>query len=116
MACLLDANVFIEARSRHYRFDLCPAFREWSIEVDAANKVLCAGKIGNDKLAGGAAAHHDGFSPEPALFVPKTLGPVNDWSSAQNYDPLATMNFTEGACCRLVAHAPESARVLGAPA
>ena len=29
MAYLLDANVFIEAKRRHYGFDFCPAFWDW---------------------------------------------------------------------------------------
>ena len=29
MACLLDANVFIQAKNLHYGFDFCPAFWDW---------------------------------------------------------------------------------------
>lgn len=31
MAYLLDANVFIQAKNRHYGFDFCPAFWDGSI-------------------------------------------------------------------------------------
>ena len=29
MAYLLDSNVFIEAKNRHYAFEFCPAFWDW---------------------------------------------------------------------------------------
>ena len=29
MAYLLDTNVLIEAKNRHYGFDFCPAFCDW---------------------------------------------------------------------------------------
>ena len=40
MACLLDANVFIEAGRRHYGFDFCPAFWQWLIRENAQGRVL----------------------------------------------------------------------------
>jgi len=29
MACLLDANVFMQAKNLHYGLDFCPAFWDW---------------------------------------------------------------------------------------
>lgn len=31
MSYLLDANVFMDAKNRHYGLDLCPAFWDWLI-------------------------------------------------------------------------------------
>ena len=36
MAYLLDTNVFIEAKNRHYAFEFCPAFWDW-IECSLKN-------------------------------------------------------------------------------
>ena len=35
MAYILDSDVFISAKDRYYRFDICPGFWHW---LDAANK------------------------------------------------------------------------------
>ncbi len=32
MTCLLDANIFIQAKNLHYGFDFCPAFWDWLAE------------------------------------------------------------------------------------
>lgn len=39
MAYLLDADVFIAAKNLHYGLDFCPAFWEWLIVTNAADRV-----------------------------------------------------------------------------
>jgi hypothetical protein len=52
MAYLLDANVFIEAKRRHYGFDFCPAFWDWLDRQHAAGKVFSIEKVGDELRAG----------------------------------------------------------------
>lgn len=40
MAYLLDANVFIEARRRHYGMDFCPAFWDWLFQANVSGRVF----------------------------------------------------------------------------
>jgi hypothetical protein len=67
MAYLLDANVFIEAKRRHYGMDFCPAFWEWLIEQNETGRVFSIEKVGDelrasrDELTEWAAARGDGF-------------------------------------------------------
>jgi hypothetical protein len=57
MAYLLDSNVFIEAKNRHYGFDFCPAFWDWIDRAHAAGNVFSIDSVrieltgGNDDLA-----------------------------------------------------------------
>jgi len=48
---LLDANVFIEAKNRHYAFDLCPGSWTWLDEAHASNRVHSVAKIGEELRA-----------------------------------------------------------------
>ena len=45
MAYLLDTNVFIEARNRHYGFDFCPAFWDWIDHAHHAGTVFSLDKV-----------------------------------------------------------------------
>lgn len=60
MAYLLDANVFIEAKRRHYGFDFCPAFWDWldARHADQLKKhdALRDAPIGTGAIHPGAAA------------------------------------------------------------
>ena len=40
MSYLLDANVFIQAKSLHYGLDFCPAFWQWLIDGHADGRVF----------------------------------------------------------------------------
>ena len=52
MAYLLDANVFIQAKSLYYGLDFCPAFWDWLIEANADNTVFSIEKVGDEVAAG----------------------------------------------------------------
>ena len=111
MAYLLDANVFIDAKSRYYGFDFCPAFWDWLIANNAHGLVLSIEKVGDemeagdDALAVWVAERGDGFfvKPEPAVLA--ALGQVGNWATGQAYAPTAITAFLEGADCYLIAHA-----------
>ena len=49
---LLDANVFIEAKNRHYGFDFCPAFWDWLVAQNQAGKVASVEKVADELRVG----------------------------------------------------------------
>ena len=110
MAYLLDANVFIQAKNLHYGFDFCPAFWDWVVEGNAAERVFSIEKVG-DEIAAGAdelSAWADGhkalfLKPDPALVG--VLGAVSAWATSQAYEPAAVNTFLQVADYYLVAHA-----------
>jgi hypothetical protein len=113
MTYLLDANVFIEAKRRHYGFDFCPAFWDWLIEQNVSRRVFSVEKIGaelrvgGDDLADWAAARGERF------FLPTDEGTLRGltravrWASTQNYRPGALNLFADDADAYLVGHAAE---------
>jgi hypothetical protein len=111
MAYLLDANVFIEAKNRHYSFDFCPAFWSWLEREHASRKVFSIPKVaeelarGADDLARWAAELSPGFflSTGPAELI--QFAKVANWVSSSGRDPGAIARFLSGADAYLVAHA-----------
>ena len=91
MSYLLDANVFIAAKNLHYGFDFCPAFWDWLIVSNEAERVYSVEKVGdelkaiNDKLSEWAAERGNRFflKADPSIFP--ALSKVSDWASGQAY-------------------------------
>jgi hypothetical protein len=111
MAYLLDANVFIQAKNLHYGLDFCPAFWEWLVENNHAEKVFSIEKVGDEIEAGGDelavwAAHHAArlFLKPDAGMLP-ALGAVSAWVTAHGYEPAAVNTFLQVADYYLVASA-----------
>ena len=111
MAYLLDANVFIEAKRRHYGMDFCPAFWDW---LEGQNEMECVFSIekvgdelraGRDGLADWAAGHGEAFFVRPDEAMLGSLAAVGDWVIGQTYRPAAVSAFLEDADYYLVAHA-----------
>jgi hypothetical protein len=111
MAYLLDANVFIEAKRRHYGMDFCPAFWMWLVEQNATGSVFSIEKVGDELRAGSdeltdwASARGSGFFIAPDDPVLASLAAVADWVRRQNYRPAAVGTFLEDPDYYLVAHA-----------
>lgn len=111
MAYLLDANVFIEAKRRHYGMDFCPAFWDWLVEQHSAERVFSIEKVGDelaagaDELAGWATERGSKFflSPDDAMLG--SLATVSEWVSSQQYRPAAVSSFLQDADYYLIAHA-----------
>jgi len=110
MAYLLDANVFIEAKNRHYGFDFCPAFWDWPKEGHAAGKVFSIEKVGDELQAGsdelGKWATQLGakfFLPDASVL--KSLADVAEWVRSRAYQAAAITSFLDGADYYLVAQA-----------
>ncbi len=110
-AYLIDSNVFIQARNLHYGFDFCPAFWDWLVEQNRADKVASIDKVadelqaGDDELADWVAAQEDGFFLPPDNAVLPALRTVGDWASSHGYQPSAVATFLQVADYWLVAHA-----------
>ena len=111
MAYVLDADVFIRAKNLHYGFDFCPAFWDWLIAGNAAEKVFSIEKVGDevqaveDELTGWAAERGEGFFLRPDATVFPALAEVSTWATAQEYEPAAVSTFLQVADYYLMAQA-----------
>lgn len=111
MPYLLDANVFIEAKRRHYGFDFCPAFWDWLDAENSAGRIFSIERVvaelqaGGDDLAEWATARGERF------FLPTDEGTLRGltqamrWAAGQTYRPSALSLFADDADAYLVAHA-----------
>lgn len=112
MAYVIDANCFVEANQRFYRFDFCPGFWEWLLQQNAAgylHSIMVIKKElqdGNDDLARWARQRNDGF------FLPcddaKTLECVkrlSEWANTADFTAQAKAEFMGSVDLRLVAYA-----------
>jgi hypothetical protein len=110
MAYLLDANIFIQAKNLHYGFDFCPAFWDWLIEKNSANKVLSIEKVGDeleagdDSLSEWAAQRGTSFFVQPDSSILPALQNISTWVTEQNFEPAAVNTFLQVADYYLIAH------------
>lgn len=111
MAYLLDANVFIEAKNRHYGFDFVPAFWDWLHAAHADGMVFSIEKVGDELLAGGddlatwAQGRPEGFFLKPDQPVVPSLQLLSSWAAGAGHEPAAVTTFLQVADYYLVAHA-----------
>lgn len=111
MAYLLDANVFIEAKNRHYGFDFCPAFWDWLRQAHRIGKVFSIEKVGDelesgtDDLSRWASQLGEKFFLPPDASTLSSLATVAEWVGRQAYQPAAISAFLDGADYYLVAQA-----------
>lgn len=111
MTYLLDANVFIQAKNLHYGIDLCPAFWDWLIEGNHAQKVFSIDKVaaeinaGGDELADWMDCYGDGLFLKTDTSTAAQFGKVSTWATSQNYEPAAINTFMQIADFYLIAHA-----------
>ena len=111
MKYLIDSDVLMQAKNLHYGFDFCPAFWDWLIANNTAQRVFSIEKVGNEIAAGGddlsvwAAQRGPGFFLKPDAALPPALSTVSTWVSRQTYEPAAVSTFLQVADYYLVAHA-----------
>lgn len=111
MAYLLDANIFIEAKRRHYGMDFCPAFWDWLLLANASGRVFSIERVGvelragADELAEWATARGERFFLPPDEQVLESLAVTGEWVKMQRYRQGAVSAFLEDADYYLVAHA-----------
>ena len=111
MGYLLDANVFIEAKRRHYGFDFCPAFWGWLVHANEGGRVFSIERVGlelragADELAEWAEERGEGFFLPPDEKLLRSLAVAAEWVRGRQYRPSAVSAFLEDADSYLVAHA-----------
>jgi len=111
VAYLLDANVFIEAKNRHYGFDFCPAFWDWIDQAHGIGSVFSIERVrieligGNDDLAAWALQRTEGFFLDPDATTVPSLQLLSTWANSAGYEPAAIATFLQDADYFLVAQA-----------
>jgi len=118
MSYLLDANVFIEAKNRHYGLDFCPAFWEWLLEKSKSGIVFSIDKV-EDEIAAGAddltewmRDYGKGLILKTGAQAAASLSNVSTWATQQSYEPSAIHTFLQAADYYLVAHAMAGTHVV----
>lgn len=107
---LLDANVFINAKRNHYRFDVCPGFWEWLDHAHEINVVASIEKVRSelvgteDELSDWAQSRPD-FFLDPDDGVVASMGGLSSWTYSQDFTSAARAEFLAAADYYLVAHA-----------
>jgi predicted nucleic acid-binding protein len=107
---LLDSNIFIEAKNRHYGFDFCPAFWDWLVRENAASQVASVESVseelrdGSDELADWAKARPNFFLPADAAVV-ASLSVLTEWTANTDYLDAAINEFLQEADYFLIGHA-----------
>jgi hypothetical protein len=121
MPYLLDANVFIEAKNRHYGLDFCPAFWDWIVEKHNQGSVFSINKIGGelrdrkDELCSWLDGLGDGFFLEEQDSLQPCLQRVSTWTVSHvlpglgHYRPDAVATFLSKADYYLVSQALDRA-------
>jgi hypothetical protein len=118
MAYLLDADVFIRAKNLHYGLDFCPAFWDWLVAENRAEKVFSIERVGDevqaieDELSEWAGERGDGFflRPDPSVFP--ALAAVSTWANSRGYEAAAVSTFLQVADYYLVAQAQAGAHTV----
>ena len=115
MAYLLDADVFISARKRHYGFSFCPAFWDWLVRENEARNVFSIERVRTelleqtDELSEWTRERNDGFFLSPDVATTPSFGVVNNWVNrqvnAKRYIDAAKSGFFGAADYYLVAQA-----------
>lgn len=111
MAYLLDSDVLMEARKRHYGFDICPGFWDWIDRQHAQGALLSVEKVreeigdGTDALVDWADNRPAGFFAVPDSKTQAAFPTVTQWATTQNYTARAVGEFLAKADFYLVAHA-----------
>ena len=111
MTYLIDSNVFIEAKNRHYEFDFCPAFWTWLVEGNLTGCVFSIDRVKrelverDDELANWTLGLDKGFFLSPTKQATDTLKTIGEWADKQGFKPLAINKFMRGVDCYLVAQA-----------
>jgi Domain of unknown function (DUF4411) len=109
---LVDADVFIEAKNKHYAFDVVPGFWDWLLAANADGMVASVEgvgyelRVGGDELARWVADRDDAFFLPPDDDVVASLRVVSEWATnCDRYTPAAVADFLDKADYYLVAHA-----------
>jgi Domain of unknown function (DUF4411) len=64
---VIDSDVFIDAKNRHYGFDIVPAFWAWIEQQHRAGRIFTVQRVADEVLAG-ADELADWMDAQPASF------------------------------------------------
>jgi len=101
---LIDANVFVQAKNLHYRFEFCGGFWHWLESAHAAGLVFSADKVRSELVAGrkGDPAMTWAEQQPAGFFLPdaadavvmRHYGTLMQWASTGgHYTPAAISEF-----------------------
>lgn len=118
MSYLLDADVFIGAKRRHYGFDIAPGFWQWLEGAHNAGVVYTVQKVaeqldaGKDDLTAWLARMPNTFRVAVLAADVGSLRALSNWVSARECTPAAKSTFLASADYYLVAQAHASGRTV----
>jgi hypothetical protein len=108
---LIDSDVFIDAKNRHYGFDIVPAFWEWIEQAHRAGRVFTVQRVA-DEVVAGADELADWMKRQPASFRlsagsddQPALNVLSQWATGVGYTQAAAATFLQAADYFLVAQA-----------
>jgi hypothetical protein len=108
---LIDSDVLIDAKNRHYGFDIVPAFWDWIIQQHRAERVFTVQKVADEVLVG-ADELAQWMSVQPTSFRiaagsrdQPTLQALAQWVASNNFTQGAISDFLGKADYYLVAQA-----------
>jgi hypothetical protein len=109
---LVDSDVMIDAKNRHYPFDVCPGFWDWLVDANANGLVYSVAKVREelcaqeDELTKWAKAHDDFFLDVDSKTA-MAMGDVATWVTTRKpeYIAAARAEFLDAADYYLVSHA-----------
>jgi len=110
VAYLIDANVLIQAKNAHYSFSFCPAFWDWMLAANSADKLFIVPQVlaeiakGKDQLKNWCGIHGSLKCPShPTLSSSRSK--IANWVVAQGYNANAINTFFGVADYHIVAYA-----------
>lgn len=98
---LLDSDVFINAKNRHYGFDIVPAFWEWLDQAHADRRVFtvmaCADEVMSvaDELADWMSTRRASMALAPEANDASSLQRVSEWA-------VGVPQYTQGAVAQFL--------------
>jgi len=108
---LIDSDVFIDAKNRHYGFDIVPAFWTWIEQQHRAGRVYTVQRVADEVLAGGDELA-DWMAAQPATFRlaarpedQPALQTGSQWAAGAGYHQAAVATFLQVGDYFLVAQA-----------
>ncbi len=96
---LIDSDVLIDAKNRHYGFDIVPGFWRWLERAHDDGRVFTVERVsqevlaGKDELATWMAARPASFVLKPGPDDQAALRTVAEWANAAPYRPGVAANF-----------------------
>lgn len=108
---LIDSDVFIDAKNRHYPFDVVPAFWDWIVRAHRTGRVFTVQKVAEEVLAGGdelatwMRAQPASFRLLPGSADQVSMQMVSQWANGAGYTQAAVAAFLQAGDYFLVAQA-----------